>query len=88
MEQTKYFLTLTDFHHLELSGVHEVVAFDENLIELSLGDTSLFLAGHDLKIESFSADEGTICVSGEIDSVIRELQKAQTARSFLSRLFS
>ena len=85
MEQNKHQLRLSDFSDLELSGVKEVLGFDEEQIELALPDGILYLTGKHLKIESFSRDSGLISVTGTIDSIVRENKGAKRERRFFSR---
>ncbi len=86
MEENKHQLRLSNFSDLELSGVKEVMGFDEEQIELSLSSGILFLGGKNLKIEAFSRETGLITVTGTIDSIVRENKSAKQRPRLFSRL--
>ncbi len=89
MEHTSKSLKLDNFSHLLLSGAEEVTGFDEQLIELSLGDETLLIGGQNLKIESFSREKREITITGMIDSVMKDTPRPQKrAKGFFSRFFS
>lgn len=89
METAKHLVKLIDFTHLDVTGVREVLAFDERRIELSLGDTVLLIGGTNLKIESFSRESGAIVITGAIDSLFSEADAAKPAKNgLISRIFS
>lgn len=54
---------------LEMTGICDVLAFSDTEIELSLDDGCVAVDGDELKIESFSAGSGKICVTGKVSAV-------------------
>lgn len=62
-------ITLSDRRQAELTGVDDVLSFDDNLVTLhsSMGDVSV--EGEELKIENFSAEKGILTILGKIDSI-------------------
>lgn len=53
----------------ELSGIDDVISFDDNSITAhsALGD--MLIEGEELKIDNFSGEKGTLTVSGKINGV-------------------
>lgn len=85
----KHSLFIDNRKSISLTGVTEIVSFDENEIRFSLADTDLVVEGDFLKIEGFSKDTGQVSVCGSISSVIYcEKQKEIIRRGLLGRLFS
>lgn len=62
-------LTLNERRQLSLTGVSEVVSFDENTVVLRTGLGTLVIQGRDLQLKTLSLDGGQVAVDGEIDSL-------------------
>lgn len=62
-------ITVNDRRHSELTGIDDVLSFDDNSITMhsSLGD--MVIEGEELKIDNFSADKGILSVSGKVNGV-------------------
>ena len=78
-------LTLEGRKHLTVSGVEEVMSFDEREISLRTGDGDLTVRGEGMSISELSAGGGDLHVRG----LITELCYADIApeRSLWARLF-
>ena len=78
-------IMLEDRKHLTVSGVEDVVSFDENEITLETSLGSLVIRGADLKLGKVSTETGDAAVEGSI----RELGYQETAQSgsLWARLF-
>lgn len=73
---------------MDLTGIEEVETFTEDqiILESSLGMISI--EGKNLKIESFSTENGQLKIIGEIDSFFYYNKKSsEEKQSFLSKLF-
>lgn len=69
---------------LSLSGVEDVVGFDDQTINIRLSDSSLVVKGSSLHISKLSLDTGDVV----IDGVISSLQYLGTSnKSLRSKLF-
>lgn len=70
-------LTLTGREKLSLSGVEDVLRFDEQeiLCRTTLGD--LVVEGSSLRMTGFSATEGTLLLCGEISGLYYEDKKGK-----------
>lgn len=74
---------------MTVTGVTEIIKFDENCVSLDISDCQLNIEGEDLKIESFSTDQGDVNISGHIDSLIYlGTTQASYRRGFLKRILS
>lgn len=62
-------LVISDRRRSELTGIDDVLSFDDSVITVhsALGDMSI--EGEELKIDSFSSDKGILSVSGKVCGV-------------------
>ena len=79
-------LEVTGREHLTVSGVEDVVRFDENCIVTTTSAGTLIITGEELHIGKLSLDGGEMQVDGRIDAVTYEDTEVRQG-SFLSRLF-
>ena len=68
-----------------LTGVKEVLSFDENTILLDTALGKLTVRGENLKLGQFDTAKGDISGSGEIYALVYSLN--ETSSGFFSRLF-
>lgn len=74
-EQTSHKLQLTDREHLTMTGVTEVVSFDDTAIVLKTGLGTLVVQGRDLKLKTLSPEGGQVSVNGNVSSLQYEEPK-------------
>lgn len=86
MEQPTSKLSLSDRKKLSMTGVEEVVSFDETGILLHTVLGTLTIQGQGLHLKNLSLDGGQIEVDGNISALIYEEPRAMGG--WLSRLFS
>ncbi len=65
-------LSLNERKNLTMTGVTEVVSFDEEGIILRTGLGTLLVQGKDLQLKTLSLDGGQVAVEGTISSLIYE----------------
>ena len=80
-------LQLEGREKLSVSGVEDVVRFDENCIVTTTSAGTLIITGEELHIGKLSLDGGEMQVDGRIDAVTYEDTEVRQG-SFLSRLLS
>lgn len=86
MEQTfPHGLTLQDRHKLMLSGVRDVVNFDDTQVILNTGLGTLTLKGSELHVDQLSLDSGDVSLTGKIDML--EYDDEIRGSGLLGRLF-
>ena len=78
-------LTLEGRKHLTVSGVEEVVSFDEREITMRTGDGDLIVCGEEMSISKLSVDNGDVHVRGRITELCYE--EAAPERGLWARLF-
>ncbi len=76
-------LSLNERRHLTLSGVCEVVRFDEETVVLKTEMGTLHVQGRALQLKTLSLEGGQVAVDGEISALIYE--EPQTAGGFFRR---
>ena len=76
-------LILDERKNLSVSGVTEVISFDETATVLNTSLGTLIVHGDNLKLKTLSLDGGQVAVTGKIDSLIYE----QTRVSGFRRIF-
>ena len=82
--QLPHKLTLNERRQLAMTGVTEVVSFDENAVVLNTSLVVLTIQGHQLQLKQLSLDGGQVAVDGSISALIYE--DPRPAGSWLQRL--
>ena len=72
MMQGPHRLTLNDRRQLTVTGVTEVVSFDETAVVLKTSLGLLTVQGQDLKLKTLSLEGGQVAVDGQIVALIYE----------------
>ena len=88
MEDSKSNLLLENRKKLTLSGVVEVMSFDEEKIELTTKLGNLIIKGEDLKMNKLDVQNGDVIIAGSIASMVyngKNIKKNN--ESLLSKLF-
>lgn len=83
-EQMPHKLTLSERNKLTVTGVTEVVSFDDASVLLQTCMGSLLVQGSELQLKNLSLEGGQVEVDGTIASMQYEENRA--ARSWLGRL--
>ncbi|MDY4443867.1 sporulation protein YabP [Butyricicoccus sp.] len=78
-------LSLQDRKKMAVSGVNEVVNFDENQVTIATTMGTLVIRGSSLHVDQLSLDSGELRLTGRIDIV--EYDDSVTSGGFLRRLF-
>ena len=86
MEETTHKLTLLQRQKLTMSGVQEVISFDEETVVLHTELGTLTIQGRELKLRTLSLEGGLIEVDGTVSALVYE--EPRTSGGWLSRLFS
>ncbi len=78
-------LTLQERSSLSMSGVTEVVSFDDSAVVLRTELGTLVVQGKDLQLKTLSTDGGQVAVEGKVSALIYEEPRADG--SLWRRLF-
>ena len=65
-------LTLSQRNNLTMTGVTEVVSFDEGAVVLRTALGTLVIQGSDLQLKTLSTDGGLVAVDVEVSALIYE----------------
>ena len=76
-------LNLDERSRLTMTGVTEVVSFEENQVVLRTGLGTLIVHGRELQLKNMSLDGGQVAVDGNISALVYEEPRG----GWLSRLF-
>jgi sporulation protein YabP len=85
---TRHSLTIDKRESVNVSGVTDVISFDEESV---IGETELgviIIRGVNLHVNKINLDSGELSISGEIDGITYENPgSAGKSKSFMGRLF-
>ena len=76
-EQLPHKLTLDGRKKLTMTGVTEVVRFEDTAVVLRTGLGMLMVQGKDLKLRTLSLEGGQMAVEGHIAAMVYEEPRAQ-----------
>ena len=71
-ERMPHDLQLKERNRLTMSGVSEVVSFDENTVVLQTSLGTLVVQGRELQLKTLSLDGGQVAVDGTVTSLVYE----------------
>ena len=71
-ERLPHQLTLTERKKLTMTGVTEVVSFDDTAVVLETSLGNLILQGQGLQLKTLTAESGQIVVEGQISALYYE----------------
>lgn len=74
--QLPHKLTLNERKALTMTGVTEVVSFDDTAVILRTGLGTLMVQGRDLQLKTLSLDGGQVAVDGVVAALIYEEPRA------------
>lgn len=84
----KHAVNLIDRSRINMTGVKDVFAFDEKLIELETVDGYLDVEGDDLHIVKMNLDSGEMIVEGRVTGLAYQDQIGTSKKkSLIARLF-
>ncbi len=83
--QLPHKLTLNERHSLTMSGVTEVVSFEETAVILHTSLGTLIIQGRELRLKTLSLEGGQVAVDGTISALIYE--EPRHGGGVLRRLF-
>ncbi len=76
-EQVAHGLRLDRREKLTMTGVTEVVSFDENMVVLRTGLGALNVHGRELQMKNLSLEGGQVAVEGQISALIYQEPRAR-----------
>ncbi len=76
-------LSVNDRRYTELTGISDVLNFDDNTITANSALGDMIIEGEELKIENFSSEKGLLSVRGKINGIYyleRDVKRRQTRK--------
>jgi len=73
--QLPHKLTLSERNHLTMTGVTEVVSFDDGAVVLRTALGTLVVEGRELQLKTLSVDGGQVAVEGTVCALVYEEPK-------------
>ena len=86
--ETKSEICLKGRREMSISGVTEVVGFDEECVRLKSVDGELFVEGKDIKIGALDTERGIVTLSGIINGIYYVAEADKQKKGFFGRLMS
>lgn len=83
-ERNPHKLTLDERSKLTMTGVTEVVSFEENAVVLRTSLGTLVVHGRDLQLKTLSLDGGQVAVDGTVSALVYE--EARQSGGWLRRM--
>lgn len=71
-EQMPHSLQMKERRQLTMTGVSEVVSFDENLVVLQTAMGTLHVQGQQLQLKNLSVEGGQVEVEGTVSALVYE----------------
>lgn len=71
---------------MSVSGVCEVISFDEENVRLKSAEGELFIEGSEIKIGALDTEKGVVTLSGKINGFYYEDEDKGERKGFFSRL--
>ncbi|MGK0468994.1 sporulation protein YabP [Clostridium sp.] len=88
IEDKKSSLMLENRNKLNISGIIEVINFNENQILLNTNVGTMIIKGQDLKMNKLDVQNGDVVITGKVDSFVYTSDKSKAKKdSIISRLF-
>ena len=84
-QETAHGLTLEQRRSLTMTGVSEVVSFDDTAVVLQTGLGTLTVQGQGLRLKTLSTEGGRVAVTGEISTLSYE--EPRERGGWMRRLF-
>ncbi len=79
-------LTLLNRQRLNMSGVKEVISFNEDQIQLETVQGSCLIKGNNMNIHQLSLENGRLVVTGEVVTIDYAFKQSK-GKKFISRVF-
>ena len=86
MEFNKHKIILEDRKKLVLSGISDVVSFDDLSVVLDTAGGRLIINGEGLHIQKLCLDTGDVEVEGKVDEMIYEDSQQNQKKSLFGRI--
>ena len=87
MADMRRVLCLMDRSELKITGVEDVISFDENGAELLCENGRLFVDGEGIRISNLDTDTKEVNITGKINAITYADDVSKKRRGVVGRLF-
>lgn len=87
-EKIAHDVSITARRHMDISGVKEVISFDDSSIVLLTVCGEMNIEGSGIKIAVLDTDRGIVTLDGRIDSVWYAEERGKEKRGLFGKVFS
>ena len=88
MPVAKHDVAIKGRRHIDITGVREVISFDETAVVMSTDGGEMTLEGNDLRIGVLDTERGIVSVEGKINALFYDEDAAPSDKKrFLGRIF-
>ncbi|MGM9550688.1 MAG: YabP/YqfC family sporulation protein [Clostridia bacterium] len=87
MEENLHNLILEGREKLTVSGVKNVVSFNDGEVVLTIADATIYVKGNGLKVENVSKEKGEVNIKGDIVTSINYSKSVKKSEGILGRMF-
>ena len=86
-KEIKHDVIIKSRKRLEMSGIHDVLSFDDAEIIVQTDGSGISIEGEGLKIERFDAENGELIVNGLINGIFYFVKESGKKKKSISNLF-
>ena len=87
VKELKHDLILKARKKLEMSGINDVLSYDDKEIIVQTEGTGISIEGDNLKIERFDAENGELIVNGLVNGIFYFVKEANKKKKSIVNLF-
>ena len=84
--ETKSELSLKGRREMSISGVEEMLEFDEENVRMRSVDGELVVEGNEIKIGTLDTDRGIVTLCGKINGIYYTVEPEREKKGFFGRL--
>ena len=85
-QPSTHVVSLLDRRVLKITGVSEVLSFDETEVSMSVGDMILDVSGSELSVSSLSLENGEVAICGLVEAIVY-LDNTKSRKKGFGKLF-
>ncbi len=85
--RSKHSISMENREFLSITGVIDVISFDEEIVVSETDEGILIVRGYDLHVSNLNLDGGQLTIDGKISSLSYDDTPAQKSSSFLKQIF-
>lgn len=85
-QQNRHTVVISERKSADVSGVTELLSYDENAVTMVTADGALVIEGKELHVEKLSLDSGELSVCGELSGLYYYERHDKSKNGFWSKI--